>query len=176
MLTRNHYAFIVCVLFGTGCIESISSVAHEKFVHDTGCNVAEDSPDETSGQVEVSGCGQHVQYACAPGYATNHRGIVATSCTTRPRYAILSTDGAWQDDWEYNDVARAALMRSAAHDIPCANGSLTFVDNLIAEGCGQRVTYRDVSELAIEANDSKSGYPITNASKYVLVGRLSVTK
>ena len=179
MLRMGRIVGVASALLLSGCFASISSVAHDTFVRDTGCpNPEERAVDEETGVVEIAGCGRHSQFTCAPGYQPDHRrwheDAQPTTCSYRMRYAISSTDGAWQDDWNHDAAAHDAAMRSAAHDIPCALGALTYIDGTTVDGCGQRVVYEEVPALVVEAPASKSGYRNTTASKYLLASRVSL--
>ena len=132
----------------SGCFASMTSVARNSFAKEYGCDEVHVGEIGDDGVVEVSGCEKHARYTCVPGYDTRHHGAVDTSCSVRPRFEIEATDGTWQDDWKHDDVAADAASKSAAHDIPCALESLTSLDALTVDGCGQRVTYREIPTSA----------------------------
>jgi hypothetical protein len=155
----------------TGCFASNTSVAHDMFVAEYGCPTAEESEDGDI--VDVVGCNHHQQFACSSGFNSRHHDSQPTTCSYRPRVAYVASDGtqriAWQED---KSIVYDTAMASAAHDLPCSQSAIKSVDNLTLEGCGQRVTYREVRVEVELVNTVPGDFRVTLAYRYVLVGRV----
>jgi hypothetical protein len=143
------------------------------FVAEYGCPTAEESEDGDT--VDVAGCNQHQQFACSPGYNRRHHDSQPTTCSYRPRVAYMASDGtqriAWLDD---KSIIYDTALASAVHDLPCSQSAINNVDNLTLEGCGQRITYREVPVEVELVNTVPRDFRVTLAYRYVLVGRVPI--
>jgi hypothetical protein len=161
----------LCV-FIDGCIASVPSVAQEMFVKDYECPSADVTVVLPDSRVEVVGCGHDHQYTCAAGYATRHESF-ATTCSYRSRYSYEATDGSHHEAWadEAGGAVRETAILSAIHDLPCTRESIHLVDGLTLDGCGQRVTYREIVE---DQSMPPAQKQITSIHRYLLIGRVAI--
>jgi hypothetical protein len=169
-------AFVVSLI---GCFASVDSVARDSFVHDHACppdQVTYHSVEDSATRVEVIGCGHDYQYDCISGGQTVTRESIPTVCSERARFAFEATDGSLHEAWDWTSNERSAAARdagiaSAVHDLPCGRASTLAVDELTLEGCGQRITYRQVAR---EIATPPGHFGINNGSRYTLVGRVPI--
>jgi hypothetical protein len=171
----------VCLgaLFLGGCA-SASSVARDAFVAKYACPPGQATADDDGeGHAKVTGCGQSARYECARDTEPcreDPTGCYTSGlkCSEHGRTAYLATDGslhaAWADGASgFVSLMQAATVASAAHDLPCAPASVAVAGPLIAEGCGQRVTYKEASQDV----GTPPGEPwIQNGFRLILVGRV----
>ncbi|MFI5297510.1 MAG: hypothetical protein ACHREM_05375 [Polyangiales bacterium] len=131
---------------------------------------------------EAVGCGQDAQYSCRATSAGQYS--IGAACEPRERWGLRASDGKIYDAWgtlrgdgtdrpELADARRQALTASAAHDIPCDPASVSMIDGVTAEGCGQRVSYRMVDEVMPTA---PGHLQITEGHRFVLIGRVDIGK
>jgi hypothetical protein len=152
---------LVFLVASSGCFASNTSVAHDMFVAEYGCPTAEESEDGDS--VDVVGCNQHQQFTCSPGF------------NSRARVAYMASDGTQRITWlDDKSIIFDTALASAAHDLPCSPSTIKSVDNLTLEGCGQRVTYREVPVEVELVNTVPRDFRVTLAYRYVLVGRVPI--
>jgi hypothetical protein len=175
----------LAALLLAGCFASVTSVAHDMFARDYDCPTAEERVLPTT-QIEVVGCGHDEQFNCTAGFTANDkRNSSPTRCSYRPRSAFTATDGSVRETWnasttnvgkawgnDSSDAEKETAILSAVHDLPCARASITLIDNLTLEGCGQRVTYRQIDG---EITTTPPGhFHITTSHRYLLVGRIPI--
>jgi hypothetical protein len=158
-----------------GCFASVTSVARDMFTTTYGCpsdQVVVQPAGTDDSFTEVIGCGHREEYNCVAGYQSRH-GERPTSCTYRSRAAYGATDGTVHETvWESTaDPQRAAAIASAAHDLPCPSASIAVIDSLTLEGCGQRITYRQLEQ---GYTTPPGHYRITGGYRYILVGRIPI--
>jgi hypothetical protein len=120
----------------------------------------------------VLGCGRDYQYDCVSGGSTAAGESIPTVCSERARFAFQATDGSVHEAWDWTSEERSAAAREAAtasavHDLPCGRASIVAVDELTVEGCGQRITYRQVAR---DIATPPGHFGINNGSQYTLVG------
>jgi len=156
-----------------GCYASVTSVAYDKFVADYPCDTAQISAELPNGRVEVVGCEHDQQYSCTAGYDYEHTRN-PTTCSYRTRSAFQATDGSIHDAWgdESAAAAKEAATLSAMHDLPCARAAIVAIDDLTLEGCGQRITYRNLSQAFATP---PGHFRITTGVRYMLVGRVPIS-
>ncbi len=164
----------VCVGVLSGCFASVTSVAHDMFTSDHDCPNAEETVAD-DGTVDVVGCGRHEEFKCTAGFNTGHRNqrTYPTTCSYRTREAYVASDGTQKIAWSGEGrLVYETAIASAAHDLPCAPSSITEVDELTLEGCGQRVTYRAVPLELYRVSTDSNDFRVTDAYRYLLVARV----
>jgi hypothetical protein len=166
-------------LFLGGCA-SAASIARDEFVAKYACSadhaVAED---DGVGHARVAGCGKSARYVCARDTEPCRKDpsgcyTSGLKCSEAGRSAYQATDGSLHAAWVDGASGFVSLMReatvvSAAHDLPCAPASVAVVARLTAEGCGQRVTYKEAPQTMVTPPGEAW---IQNGLRLVLVGRV----